>query len=74
MSMEKIIIEVLSQKRVEVGGVITEKDGGEGMARMGGLRQGWEFTHSLIAHSLICSFFSNQMSDCERFPQIAQDK
>ena len=31
--------------------------------------QGWEF-----AHSLICSFRSNQMSDCERFAQIAQDK
>ena len=31
--------------------------------------QGWEF-----AHSLICSFHSNQMSDCERFAQIAQRK
>ena len=29
---------------------------------------------SLIAHSLICSFRSNQMSVCERFSQIAQDK
>ena len=28
----------------------------------------------LIRTSLICSFFSNQISDCERFPQIAQDK
>ena len=32
------------------------------------------FTHSLIAHSLICSFCSNQMSGCELFAQIAQDK
>ena len=31
--------------------------------------QGWEF-----AHSLICSDRFNQMSDCERFAQIAQDK
>ena len=31
--------------------------------------QGWEF-----AHSLIPSFRTNQMSDCERFAQIAQDK
>ena len=31
--------------------------------------QGWEF-----APSLICSFRSNQMSDCERFAKIAQDK
>ena len=31
--------------------------------------QGREF-----AHSLICSFPSNQMSDCEQFNQIAQDK
>ena len=39
------------------------------------LRQGWEFAHSLTAHSLICSDRSNQqMSDCERFAQIAQDK
>ena len=42
-------------------------------------KQGWEFahsliTHSLIAHLLILSFRSNQMSDCERFAQIAQDK
>ena len=29
---------------------------------------------SLIAHLLIHSFRSNQMSDCERFAQIAQDK
>ena len=36
--------------------------------------QGWEFAHSLIAHLLISSFRSNQMSDCERFAQIAQDK
>ena len=36
--------------------------------------QGWEFAHSLIAHSLILSFRSNQMSDCEQFAQIAQDK
>ena len=36
--------------------------------------QGWKFAHSLIAHSLIRSFCSNQMSDCERFTQIAQDK
>ena len=35
--------------------------------------QGWEFVHLLIAHLLICSFRSNQMSDCERFAQIAQD-
>ena len=33
------------------------------------LFQGWEF-----AHLLICSFSSNQMSNCERFAQIAQDK
>ena len=26
-------------------------------------QQGWEFAHSLIAHSLICSFCSNQMSN-----------
>ena len=37
-------------------------------------KQGWEFAHSLIAHLIIRSFPSNQMSDCERFPQIAQDK
>ena len=36
--------------------------------------QGWEFAHSLIALLLICSFPSNQMSDFERFAQIAQDK
>ena len=36
--------------------------------------QGWEFAHSLIAHSLIRSFRSNQMSDCEQFARIAQDK
>ena len=36
--------------------------------------QGWEFAHSLIAHLLICSLPSNQMSDCERFAQITQDK
>ena len=42
----------------------------------------WEFTHSLIAHSLISlirlslirSFHSNQMSNCERIVQVAQDK
>ena len=37
------------------------------------------FAHRLslicsFAHLLICSFRSNQMSDCERFTQIAQDK
>ena len=32
------------------------------------------FAHPLIAHSLICSFRSNQVSDCEPFAQIAQDK
>ena len=31
--------------------------------------QGWEF-----AHLLIRSFCSNQMSDCERFAQVAHDK
>ena len=36
--------------------------------------QGWEFAHLHIAHSLICSFCSNQMSKCLRFAQIAQDK
>ena len=36
--------------------------------------QGWEFAHLLIVHSLIHSFRSNQMSDCEGFPQIAQNK
>ena len=36
--------------------------------------QGWEFAHSLIAHLLIRSFCSNQMSNCERFTHIAQDK
>ena len=30
--------------------------------------------NSLIRSSLICSFCSNQMSDCERFAQITQDK
>ena len=29
---------------------------------------------SRAGNSLICSFPSNQMSDCERFAQIAQDK
>ena len=38
------------------------------------LLQGREFAHLLIAHSLSCSFCSNQMSDCERLAQIAQDK
>ena len=37
-------------------------------------KQAWEFAHSLITHLLICSFLSNQLSDCERFAQIAQDK
>ena len=32
------------------------------------------FAHRSFAHSLICSFRSNQMSDCEQFAQIAQDK
>ena len=32
------------------------------------------FAHRSFAHSLICSFRSNQMSDCERFAHIAQDK
>ena len=41
--------------------------------------QGWEFAysliaHSLIAHSLIRSNLSGQMSECERFAQVAQDK
>ena len=36
--------------------------------------QGWEFAHLLITHLLIRSFRSNQMNDCERFAQIAQDK
>ena len=41
--------------------------------------QGWKFAHLLIAllliaHSLICSFRSNQMSNCEGFAQIARDK
>ena len=37
----------------------------------------WRFRRagtSLICSSLICSFRSNQMSDCERFDQIPQDK
>ena len=38
------------------------------------ISQGWELARSLIAHSLIPSFCSNQMSDCEPFAQIAQDK
>ena len=33
--------------------------------------QGWEFAHSLIRSSLIRS---NQMSDCEGFAQIVQDR
>ena len=45
-------------------------------------QQDWEFAHSLIAHSLICSFAhslirsnrSNQISECKLFTQIAQDK
>ena len=36
--------------------------------------QGWEFAHSLIAHLLIRSFCSNQISYCERFAQITQEK
>ena len=47
--------------------------------------QSWEFTHSLIAHSLILlksneqlwaifSDCSRQMSDCERMAQVAQRK
>ena len=47
--------------------------------------QGWEFAHSLIAHSLIllksierlweiCSDRSRQMSDCERIAQVSQGK
>ena len=36
--------------------------------------QGWEFAHLLIAHLLIRSDHSNQMSDCEQFAQIAKDK
>ena len=36
--------------------------------------QGWKFAHLLIAYSLICSFRSNRLSNCERFAQIAQDK
>ena len=32
------------------------------------------FTHCSFAHLLIRSFCSNQMSNCERFTQIAQDK
>ena len=32
------------------------------------------FAHHSFAHLLICSFCSNQMSDFERFAQIAQDK
>ena len=36
--------------------------------------QGWKFAHSLIAHLLICSDCSNQMSDCDQFDQISQDK
>ena len=38
------------------------------------MNQGWEFAHLLITHLLIRSFCSNQMSDYERFTQIAQDK
>ena len=38
------------------------------------LNQGWEFTILLIAHLLIRSFCSNQMSDCERIAQVAHDK
>ena len=42
-----------------------------GVKRIGRIycNQGWEF-----AHSLICSFRSNQMSNCEWLAQIAQDK
>ena len=33
-----------------------------------------KFAHLLIAHSLICSDCSNQMSYCEQLAQIAQEK
>ena len=33
-----------------------------------------KFVHLLIAHSLICSDRSNQMSYCEQLAQIAQEK
>ena len=46
-------------------------DGGHGYF---GRSQGWEFAHSLITHSLICSFRSNQMSDRERMAQVPHDK
>ena len=49
------------------------------------IQQGWEFPHSLIAHSLISlkskerlrairSDRSRQMSDCERIVQVAHIK
>ena len=38
--------------------------------RVGACRAG----NSLICSSLIRSFCSNQMNDCERFAKIAQDK
>ena len=44
---------------------------GEGFPTGLGIRS---FAHSFIAHLLIRSFCSNQMSDCEQFTQIAQDK
>ena len=43
-------------------------------AVLNSLFQGWEFSPSLIAHLLICTFCSNQISHHERFAQIAQDK
>ena len=46
---------------------------GKGWERVWG-KQGWKFAHLLITHLLIHSFRSNQMSDCERFTQMAQDK
>ena len=36
--------------------------------------QGWEFAHSFIAHLLICSNSSRQMSYCEQITQVAHDK
>ena len=36
--------------------------------------QNWEFAHSLIAHSLICTDRSRQMSDCEQIAQVANIK
>ena len=36
--------------------------------------QGWEFALLLLALSLIRSFRSNQMSDCEQFTQVVHQK